>query len=250
MAMSDVSNVLAGVSRSSLLKAVKAPEQAAVSFKDLLKQLNQKLGIHLETPAQLLAVKFLEQRFNKNTALQNKYGSFENFLKSVIDSGKLDKMASRIEEKLKGTKSLSLNFDHQEMQSLSAELDQELEISDNDTYLSQDQFLEPASDNDFRNSDSLQKLLLGIREDQKKLIDQIHQNRLEQDLVEQKLREKRLANLEVQKQELAKAELGKDQDLAALRSKKITNPVAFSTQRDLIMGSFQSKKLQAGLITA
>lgn len=254
MAIDQMNSLVTGVSRQNLLRAVKNPELAPVSFKDLLKQLNQKLGpkvgFTFESPAEVLALKFLEKRFDKSAALKNKYGSggFENFLKEMVDSGKFQKIADKIESKFKTSQSVNLNLESEEMQELAQEIDQELELSDQENYLSLSQFLKPATENDLSNQDWFQKAQLNIKESYQVLINQIKEESQERDRVDQKIREKRLANLEVEKKEIANAQLEKDQEM--VNAKKIVNPLARMTEVEMVLSSFQSKKAQAGLQTA
>jgi hypothetical protein len=256
MAIGNISDILNGVNRSSVIQALQKPGQTPALFKEVLKKLNTQLGLNLQTPAEVMAVKFLKNRFDKNKTLQTQYGSFENFLKSVDLQKVADKIESRLLAKisnaqLKTINFSQINFDSAELKDLSEELDQELELETNSpSLISQDMFLEPASSNDYRNHDWLQKAMLNIKESGKEVMEQIRRDRIDQDLAEEKQREKRLASFEVQKKEIAKAELSKDQELAVLHSKKMTSPVTFMTEKDLILGSFQSKKLQAGLQTA
>jgi len=251
MAIGNISDLFNGVNRSAAIQALQKPGQTPSLFKEVLKKLNTQLGLNLETPAQVLAVKFLKNRFDKNTSLQTQFGSFENFLKSVDLQKVADKIENRLLAKisnaqLKKMDFSQVNFDSEELKELSAEIDDDLDLSpDASSFISQDMFLEPAASEDYRNYDWLQKAMLNIKESGKELLEQIRRDRIDQNLAEEKQREKRLANLEIQKKEIAKAELNKDQELAVLNSKKIVNPVAFMTEKDLIIGSFQSKKLQA-----
>jgi len=255
MAISPLTDILSGVNRSAVMQSLQKPGQTPSLFKEVLKKLNLQLGLNLETPAEVLAVKFLKQRFDKNAALQTQYGSFENFLKSVDLQKIADKIESRLLSKISNTQLKTINFsqvnfDSKELKELGAELDQELDNAEESNSETQDPVSGPDYSLACRHQEALQKTLLGINDSDKALIESIHRNRLKQNMDEQKLMEKRQANLDLQKKEIAKAELNKDRELAVLRAKKITSPVALMTQKEMIIGSFESKKLQVQSLTA
>jgi hypothetical protein len=246
MAISPLTDILSGVNRSAVMQALQKPGQTPSLFKEVLKKLNLQLGLSLETPSEVLAVKFLKQRFDKNPVLQTKYGSFENFLKSVD----LQKIADKIESRLLTKNFAQVNFDSKELKELGTELDQELESTEETNSETEGYDSGPDYSLACRQQEALQKTLLGINDPDKALIESIQRNRLRQNRDEQKLMEKRQANKDLQKKEIAKAELHKDRELAVLRSKKITSPVALMTQKEMILGSFESKKLQVQSLTA